>query len=280
MDRRHDDPDLALLRSQRLWRARLIDDAAAARWRPGREIAAQLLLHLDDEAACWHLAADWLRELLDADRVDAGPGGFVDPAGRGHGYRACAEVQREPGRLPTVMGLQFEAADPGLQAAWQRPGCLPIREVAQERAMSAALRECLLAHGTQAKLALPLRAGDQPVGLLCADWGRPDPRWDDSTCQRLGDWAAQALGPLLAEARRLAGPRDDAAPAAADPVRPVLTPAELRVARLVARGLSYKEIARQLDRSVATIDHQTRRLREKFGVRSNARLMPLLDRLL
>ncbi|NZD46394.1 hypothetical protein EWH46_18975 (plasmid) [Sphaerotilus sulfidivorans] len=46
-----------------------------------------------------------------------------------------------------------------------------------------------------------------------------------------------------------------------------------------ASSLSYKEIARQLDRSVSTIDHQTRRLREKFGVHSNARLMPLLDRL-
>lgn len=268
------DPGAELLRLQRLWRERLLGGAGATRWRPGREIAAELLLHLDDEAACWHRAADWLRDLLDADRVDAGPGGFIDAAGSARGYLPQAEVQREPGLLPTVMGLRFDAADPGLQAVWRCPGSLPMREVAQERTMSAALRERMLAQGTRAKLALPLRAGTQAVGLLCADWRQPDPRWSDSTCQQLGDWAAQALGPLLAEARRLARHAVDAG----HPALPVLTPAELRVARLVARGLSYKEIARQLDRSVATIDHQTRRLREKFGVHSNARLMPLLDR--
>lgn len=272
-DARHGtDPGAELLRLQRLWRERLLGGAGATRWRPGREIAAELLLHLDDEAACWHRAADWLRDLLDADRVDGGPGGFVDPA-EGHcSYQPQAEIQREPGLLPTVLGLRFDATDPGLLAVWQTEGCLPIREVAQERAMGAALRERLLAHGTQAKLALPLRAGAQAVGLLCADWQRPEPCWSSATCQQLGHWAAQALGPLLAEARHLNA-------LARPPTLPTLTLAELRVARLVARGLSYKEIARQLDRSVATIDRQTRRLREKFGVHSNARLMPLLDRL-
>ncbi len=151
-DARHGtDPGTELLRLQRLWRERLLGGAGATRWRPGREIAAELLLHLDDEAACWHRAADWLRDLLDADRVDGGPGGFVDPA-EGHcSYQPQAEIQREPGLLPTVLGLRFEATDPGLQAVWQRP----------------------------------------------------EPCWSSATCQQLGHWAAQALGPLLAEARHL-----------------------------------------------------------------------------
>ena len=151
-DARHGtDPGDELLRLQRLWRERLLGGAGATRWRPGREIAAELLLHLDDEAACWHRAADWLRDLLDADRVDGGPGGFVDPAEGDRSYQPQAEIQREPGLLPTVLGLRFEATDPGLQAVWQRP----------------------------------------------------EPCWSSATCQQLGHWAAQALGPLLAEARHL-----------------------------------------------------------------------------
>lgn len=151
-DARHGtDPGAELLRLQRLWRERLLGGAGATRWRPGREIAAELLLHLDDEAACWHRAADWLRDLLDADRVDGGPGGFVDPAEGDRSYQPQAEIQREPGLLPTVLGLRFEATDPGLQAVWQRP----------------------------------------------------EPCWSSATCQQLGHWAAQALGPLLAEARHL-----------------------------------------------------------------------------
>ena len=57
----------------------------------------------------------------------------------------------------------------------------------------------------------------------------------------------------------------------------VLTPAELKVARLVATGLSYKEVARRLDRSLSTVDHQLRSIRDKLGVRSTARLVHLLN---
>lgn len=55
-----------------------------------------------------------------------------------------------------------------------------------------------------------------------------------------------------------------------------LTPAELKVASLVAKGLSCNEIARRLDRSLSTVDHQSRSIRDKLGARSTARLVHLL----
>ena len=56
-----------------------------------------------------------------------------------------------------------------------------------------------------------------------------------------------------------------------------LTPADWRVARLIAIGLSYKEVARQLDRSLSTVDHHLRSIRDKLGPRSTARLVHLLN---
>jgi DNA-binding CsgD family transcriptional regulator len=41
--------------------------------------------------------------------------------------------------------------------------------------------------------------------------------------------------------------------------------------------LSYKEIARRLDRSLSTIDHQLRSVRGKLGARSTARLVRMLS---
>ena len=70
-----DDDDF--LRIQRELRARLFEGSAAIRWRPGRELAAQLLLYLDDVESCWRLTTEWLRDTLDADRVDGGYGGFL-----------------------------------------------------------------------------------------------------------------------------------------------------------------------------------------------------------
>jgi DNA-binding CsgD family transcriptional regulator len=40
--------------------------------------------------------------------------------------------------------------------------------------------------------------------------------------------------------------------------------------------LSYKEIARRLDRSLSTIDHQLRSVRSKVGARSTNRLVSML----
>jgi len=57
-----------------------------------------------------------------------------------------------------------------------------------------------------------------------------------------------------------------------------LTAAELKVAQLVVNGLSYKEVARQLKRSLSTVDHQLRSIREKTGAASTAALIHLLSR--
>jgi DNA-binding CsgD family transcriptional regulator len=61
------------------------------------------------------------------------------------------------------------------------------------------------------------------------------------------------------------------------PVLAQLTPAERRVAELVAMGLSYKEVARRLGRSLSTIDHQLRSIRGKVVAASTARLVRLLN---
>jgi len=47
-------------------------------------LAAGLLLYLDDPLQCWRLTTEWLREMLDADRVDGSFGGFVGSGGRAH----------------------------------------------------------------------------------------------------------------------------------------------------------------------------------------------------
>lgn len=290
-----DDDDF--LRIQRELRARLFEGSAAIRWRPGRELAAQLLLYLDDAQACWRLTAEWLRDTLDADRVDGGYGGFLGRDGEGRSYVVMAEARRNSIALPSVLGIRFDAADPSIRHVWGDPGVSPIADVSQARSFSADMRGALKALGTSAKLAMPLRDGSRPVGLLCADWHDRAPSWDAQDCERMSILARHALGPVFGASERIMRERAEdvedrqgrgswglamsatASRGAADvPAEDLslLTPAELKVARLVARGLSYKEVARQLDRSLSTVDHQLRSIREKLGARSTARLVRLL----
>lgn len=291
-----DDDDF--LRIQRELRARLFEGSAAIRWRPARELAAQLLLYLDDAQACWRLTAEWLRDTLDADRVDGGYGGFLGRNGEGRSYVVMAEARRSSMALPSVLGIRFDAADPSIRNVWGDPGVSPIADVSQARSFSADMRGALHALGTSAKLAMPLRDGSRPVGLLCADWHRRAPSWDAQMCEQMSTLARHVLGPVFGASERIVRERADdmddrscretwdlALPPPTQgrsldlPVDDLslLTPAELKVARLVARGLSYKEVARQLDRSLSTVDHQLRRIREKLGARSTARLVRLLS---
>lgn len=283
--------DDAILQRQRTLRRQLFEGSSAIRWRPGRELAAQLLLYLDDPRACWQLTADWLRDTLDADRVDGGFGGYVDSSGTVHDYIVVSEAQRDSLRLPSVLGWQFDATDPGLSAVWfdAAPGLTLIRDVSQERAMSERLRGALRGVSTAAKLALPVRNARRPLGLICADWHRSAPRWNDEACNELGRFADAALGPLLAAAagsgslqqmEEVVAPERPGSDTAEPAALAQLTPAELRVAQLVATGLSYKEVARQLGRSLSTVDHQLRSIRDKLGVRSTARLVHLLGQAL
>lgn len=278
------DDDL-LLQTQRRLRRSLFEGPRAIAWRPARELAAQLLLYLDEPLRCWQITAEWLRDALDADRVDGGYGGWVGADGAGSRYVVLAEARRAALPLPSVLGIGFDATDPSIRAVWAVHGVAAIAEVEQERRFSARMRGELRTLGTAAKLALPVRDGARPVGLMCADWHRRAPRWNAQACNELPAVAAQLVGPVLAAAQRLARetieldatPAVDEARDAGAPALAGLTPAEQRVAWLVAQGLSYKEVARRLGRSLSTVDHQLRSIRLKLGVRSTSRLVHLLS---
>jgi DNA-binding CsgD family transcriptional regulator len=104
----------------------------------------------------------------------------------------------------------------------------------------------------------------------------------DARCAHFQELVA-VLGPVMGAARSLQGegPDEQRPPVPAGAVggqSPLaeLTPAERKVALLVATGMSYKEIARHLNRSFSTVDHQLRSVRTKLGVRSTSRLVRLL----
>ena len=280
--------DDEILSRQRALRRRFFEGPQAVRWRPGRELIAQLLLYLDDAESCWRLTAHWLRDTLDADRVDGGFGGFVGAGGRRLDYVVRAEAQRTDQPLPSVLGRVFDARDPALLAVWNAPDVLPIESVQQAPAMTTELRNNLQALGTSAKLAMTMRDGTVPVGMVCADWHRESPRWSAELCLEVARLVRESLGPLMAATERL-GAESQAAAGMGErralalelapglSSRDGLTAAERKVAALVATGLSYKEVARTLGRSLSTIDHQLRSIRHKLGVRSTARLVHLLS---
>lgn len=84
-----------------------------------------------------------------------------------------------------------------------------------------------------------------------------------------------SLGPLRAEARPRASGFSIVALEDMSPLHR-LTPAERRVAHLIATGSSYKGAARALGRSPSTVGNQVSRIYAKLGLRDKASLIRLI----
>lgn len=263
----------AIIDAQRSLRRRIDDHRKYDALTGASDLAAHLLLYLDDARHCWELTLQWLRRTLDADRVD---GGFTRHGGTDACYQPEVEALR--GDLPIVssVGVAIDASVPAVRAVLDSHKPVLFGSITEDRRFSDPLRQQLLALDTRAKLAVALHDEHGAIALICCDWTKERKRWQAAQCEQIGHFANDVLSPIFHTARQLG--ETSIVLTTPPPVR--LTAAELRVARLVIQGLSYKEIARQLDRSFSTVDHSLRSIRDKLGARSTARMMGMLDELL
>ena len=237
-----------------------------------RGLAAEMLLYLDDLPGCWAVCADWLLARTAADRVDAGFATAADPV-----YVPRLERRQRDAELPSVLGARFDARQEAIRAVWAAPRAVVYQDAANEPRIQGEVRSLLLAARTRSKIAVAIRDRGRDLGLLCMDSGRAF-AWDARACEGMDRVAREVMAPVLSAALELEQGRTQVPAAPAAPARlPGLTAAESRVAQLVLAGCSYKEIARKLDRSCSTIDHQLRSIRAKLGVNSTAKLVRELN---
>lgn len=283
----------SVLFTQRQLRRQLLDDKHRIQWAPARDLAAHLLIRLDDVGACWEFGTQWLLTEMAADRITAGP---CDS--RRIYYSPLFESLHPDKTVPSLKGTRFEIAEASMRrilTARQAVAFtdLPIGSIA--RTDGAARHAPPIA----VKLGMALRTGERATGMICAHWLDRRRLAAADHCVGLTSAVNEVFNPILQAAQQLAeegGPAawhepaldvagTTAAATAAAQVKAAgalksalsaLTPAELRLARLAATGMSYKEIARQLNRSFSTVDHHLRSIRQKFDVHSSARLITLL----
>ncbi len=262
-----------LLAAQRELRGSLLDSRGAVAWTPARDLAAQLLLYLDDSTRCWQLSVDWIQRNFAVDRADAG---LATPAQPLY-HPAWVEARSAELDVPSLRGVEVNNRAGAAHLLWTSPKPLVFAEVAQDRRFGTRTREALIATRTIAKVAIAVRYRELCLGLLCADRTVGTFPWSSDLMDRFEMIGREVLPPILAASLRFdaaaQAPHDDGADLAD------LTPAELKVARLAAEGLPYKQIARVLNRSFSTVDHQLRAIRRKTGASNHAQLASRLARL-
>ena len=235
-----------------------------------------MLLRLDDLTACWSLATDWLRVELGCHRVDAG---FGAPQAKTY-FPSFAEAKDTSYDVPTLGGSAVDNDDPVMQAMWLSPRPVVFADMKQDRRLHMRLRQRLSKARTKTKIGGALRIGGGSYGLICADWTEHFAPSDSNIYDCFEQTVTDVLSPIIAVAKVIAERESTTVAGGPQGVSAVrLTGSEIEVARLVAKGLSYKEIALLRGRSFSTIDHQLRSIRMKTGVSSTSALVSLLARM-
>ncbi|MBV2186779.1 MAG: LuxR C-terminal-related transcriptional regulator [Rhizobium sp.] len=277
-----------VFQTQRQLRSELLD-GNAIRHKAARDLAAHLLLNLDDLNTCWAIATNWLLSELRCDRVDTG---FGAATSREY-FPGYAEAKNAYYDIPSFGGSAVFNFDPLMQAMWHGAKPVAFVDIKHDRRVTPYLRQRMASANTKSKFGTALRGNKGSFGLICADWTlHPAPN-ESGLFDCFEYTVADVLGPIISAARSFSSTggtpnsesddhlkQDGPAAGAGSEIRlAMLTESELEVARLVAQGMSYKEIARIRDRSFSTIDHQLRSIRQKTGVSSTAALVSFLARI-
>ncbi|WP_397474458.1 helix-turn-helix transcriptional regulator [Pusillimonas sp.] len=262
--------ELIYLRQRMLRKLLLEDSPHHISYRPARELAAELLLFLDDPNAIWNISTGWLLKSLDVERVD---GGFAHPSDKLY-LPGQTESVREIGEIPSLQGIKVDNFDVAVRLIWLAKRPLMFADIKESR-FGKDLKKDLLKTATESKLVTSLIGVNGPIGLLCADRVqiRRRRRWLGSEYDIFSSVALEVIAPVLDAAQELAREAYDRRANRFESAVNLLTTAEYEVAVLAATGQSYKEIARTKNRSLHTIDHQLRSVRRKLNLSSQAKLV-------
>jgi len=266
---------LDVLECQRRLRADLLD-ASAIRHKPSRDLAAHMLLYLDDLETCWNVATEWLRSELDCQRVDTG---FGRPEVDSY-FPGFAEAKNTDYDVPSFGGAVVDNRDPIMQAMWAGSAPIVFADIKQDRRVTPKLRKRLSGARTKSKFGAALRTRNGSFGLICADWTEHFVPHKSDLYDCFDQTVSDVLSPIVAVARQVA---ENQKP------KPVQQHGDISVfhyGRQQVRTLDTltkseidKEIARIRGRALSTIDHQLRSLRKKMGVSSTSGLVSLLSKI-
>ncbi len=157
-----------------------------------------------------------------------------------------------------------------MQWLWSHPNPYLSDDISQDNRLDNALIALLKLSGTHGFLSLAIKHEGNDVGLICLDHTDKPRSWRKNRALDLYEFVANKAAPILAAAGSLN------AYSVASPFHK-LTPSERTVAHVASQASSYKAIARTLDKSFSTVDHQLRSVRRKLGVKNHTELVRLLQ---
>lgn len=230
------------------------------------DCAAHMLLYLDEPEQVHSIGLKHLLRTFDATRADLG---FASPDSPEYTPTAIQLVPNSNALLSLERGLALPNLDPGIQIVWNanHPVFIDVAHDPVVDNIRPVMQEVLR---IRTKLARRLEVDGQVFGLLCIDQTEESRVWSEHDHRYMEQFVTSFFAPILYNSLMVS-------PSQPPPENIHLTEAELEVVRLAATGLTYKEIAKRLQKSPNTVDNQLRLVRKRLGVRNQIELIQVCE---
>lgn len=222
--------------------------------------AAHLILAIEDPDEMMEIALEFIVQKLAACRADIG---FLTP--QDATYNPASIYYNKTFDPPDYTGVVFSNQVSVFQRTWRQRAPVVCDNVTSNPMLGDSRKKF---ESIQSKSILFQRLtwDRQPVGLTCVDFTHEPHVWTSGEIAFMESFAETFLGPLIGISKRWHDPKRSQIIK-----RP--TRSELMAIELAAKGLSYKQIADQLGKSVRTIENQLRSARETLNAANQAELI-------
>ncbi|MEM8845273.1 MAG: LuxR C-terminal-related transcriptional regulator [Pseudomonadota bacterium] len=226
--------------------------------------AAQMILYIDSPREVVRIGLQYLVSELSVCRADAG---FATPSHL-H-YTPIAEFCNSKTDPPSITGLIIPNQHNAMQTIWNSDKPIKYEKVKTNEALGD-LRQPLLDAGCRSMLLQKLTWEDEPIGIVCIDYTVSEHEWSNLEIDFMENFCANYLGPLAAISNYWFNPKMHS-------MFSKPTESELAAIRLAANGLSYKQIATKLSKSIRTVENQFRNARKRLGAKNQIELIKRCD---
>lgn len=226
--------------------------------------ASQMILYIDNPKEVVRIGLQYLVSELSVCRADAGFATPLHPS-----YTPIAEFCNPNTNPPSITGLVIPNHHQAMQLIWNSSVPVKYEKVEDNEALGD-LRPPLINAGCKSMLLNKLMWGDEPIGIACIDYTVHDHEWSMLEIKFMETFCAIFLGPLAAISNYWFNPKMHS-------MFSKPTDSELVAIRLAASGLSYKQIANKLGKSIRTVENQFRNARKRLGARNQIELIKKCD---
>lgn len=222
--------------------------------------AAHMIIAIEDPKQLVQIGLEFMVNELSVCRADAG---FATPTHQ-H-YTPITEFRNPKTSPPSITGLLLPNQHTAMQYVWQTSLPIAINDVSSNDTLNE-LKDIFLSAGCKSMLLQKLTWEDKPIGIACIDYTIQSHIWSDDEVNFMHTFCTIFLGPLAGISNYWFNPKLHSMFA-----KP--TESELIAIRLAAKGMTYKQIANQLNKSTRTIENQFRNARNRLSARNQTDLV-------